>query len=75
MTVRKGLKTWGNGLWQFQASEVVILIKLSVAENSGGGAGGMKLCAVCSVLVKFCFASFLHGEKWFFLPVLESVFQ
>lgn len=72
--VRKKLKTWGNGLWKLQASKVAILIKVSVAENSGGGGGRMK-SGIFSVLVKFCFASFLYGEKYFFLPVLDSVFQ
>lgn len=54
---------------------MAVLIKVSVAENSGGGGGRMKSSGIFSVLVKFCSASFLHGEKYFFLPVLDSVFQ
>lgn len=42
-----------------EAPKVAILIKVSVAENSGGGGGRMKFSEICSVLVKFCFASFL----------------
>lgn len=73
--MRKKLKTWGNGLWKLQASEVAILIKVSVAENSGGGGGRTKFSEICSGLVKFCFVSFLHGGKYIFLPVLDAVFH
>lgn len=54
---------------------MTILIKVSVAENCGGGGERMKFSEICSVLVKFGFASFLHGEKCIFLPLLDSIFD